>query len=213
MAQAVIFDLDGTLYAMTSRFKPLMTIMCFPHCLRVPKYMKIRDKYRGKDMLSGIELKQAISSDLNFETGLNNSEKWIEECFYPAFVSTLRFLRNRPQVNSLFSALKDNGIKIAVLSDFGRVEERLKALKIDLSLIDVIESTERVGAFKPCSRPFFEVCEKLGVKPEKVTLIGDRDDTDRAGAEASGLKFFKVDGKSNKNWLSSVEKMLNFINH
>jgi HAD superfamily hydrolase (TIGR01549 family) len=206
--RAVIFDLDGTLYAMTPIFKPLLTLFSGPHFLWVPKYMKVRDQFRGKEMGSGQNLKSAICSLFEEKSSSRNGEEWIEKKFYPAFIKTLLFLRNRTEINTLLKELKSKNIKLAVLSDFGRVEERLNALKIDASLFDIIESTEDFGAFKPSPRPFLEICSKLDTKPSETLLVGDRTDTDEAGAKASGLNFFKVEGKSNKNWQNSMEELL-----
>jgi FMN phosphatase YigB (HAD superfamily) len=60
----VIFDLDGTLYRMTWVMRPLLTMKILPHILRLPRFLKIRQRFAGKEMGSRDELLDAISEIL-----------------------------------------------------------------------------------------------------------------------------------------------------
>jgi putative hydrolase of the HAD superfamily len=48
-------------------------------------------------------------------------------------------------------------------------------------------SDPRVGAFKPNPRGFLKACERLRLHPREVLMVGDRPDTDAAGAGAAGM--------------------------
>ncbi|HOB72181.1 MAG TPA: HAD hydrolase-like protein, partial [bacterium] len=93
--------------------------------------------------------------------------------------------------------LKKINLKTAILSDFGFIEERLEALNIDRSLFDILVSGEEEGALKPQTRPLIKISEHLAVNTENSVLIGDRDDTDKAVAENTGMVFIDVKNISN----------------
>jgi putative hydrolase of the HAD superfamily len=89
--------------------------------------------------------------------------------------------------------LNATGVKLAVVSD-RRIDDKLRALKLDdLPWVARI-SAEDTGWLKPDPRPFLRACEMLGMNPTEVLHIGDRDDTDGAGARAAGLSYVRVSG-------------------
>ena len=56
-------------------------------------------------------------------------------------------------------------------------------------------SAEEMGALKPSARPFIEVARAMGVEPAETLVIGDRADTDGAGAKAAGMGALLIEGK------------------
>jgi FMN phosphatase YigB (HAD superfamily) len=205
--KTVIFDLDGTLYAMSPLFKPMLTLLSAPHILYVPKYMKVRERYRGKEFSSSSRLQEVLENDFEELTGCKKTREWIEEVFYKAFIKTLTFLRNRKEVNEIFRELKSKEYKIAVISDFAMVNERLLALDIDISLIDFITSSEDEGAFKPNLKVFDRLIKELEVDRDNLIIVGDRDDTDGEASRKLGARFINVNGKNNDNWLDAIKEL------
>lgn len=200
--KGIVFDLDGTLYRMRWFFRPLLTCKVFPHCLRLPRFLKIRSTFAGVDMNSGENLMQALYE--NFSSNENCSTKeiqsWISDNFYPAFVSSMRYFRNsRPAINETLSVLKKKGYRLAVLSDYSKVNERLQLLNIEPSVFEILTSSETSGALKPAARPFLEVASDWNISPRNMLVIGDRDDTDGKAASDAQMHFLKITDCSNQS--------------
>ncbi len=216
--KGIIFDLDGTLYRMRWYMRPFLTIMLFPNMMRLPRFLKIRGRYAGVDLESPAALYQEVVKQLapiekkSEETLL----RWIDKHFYKAFVDVMIFLRNsRPHVNKTLQILKQHGFKLAVLSDYDRIPERLDNLKIDKSVFTIMTSSESFGALKPSPVPFKKIAAKWNLDPSEVLVIGDRDDTDGEGARRAGMKFIHIVEKpinSDKNKMSWIDA-IKYLSH
>ncbi len=212
----VIFDLDGTLYRMSWILRPLLTLKVFPHILRLPRFMKIRGSFAGKEMGSRVELLDAISESLSRieKISAQQAKIWILDTFYPAFVSTMPFFRNsRPDTDMVLSRLHEAGVKLAVLSDYDSVKDRLDGLGIQHSLFHTITSSEASGALKPSPKPLLEIASQWQLSPEQILVVGDRDDTDGEAARAAGMSFLRIiekkDGSgSGRLWGDVVKELL-----
>ena len=193
----IIFDIDGTLYAMTPQVRLSVFLGTFPKNKNFFKYLKIRNLQQGKDFGS----KENLSAEMKkMLVSAGIAENYEESVFYPAFTKALSHNRNRHQLVEFVRHCKKLGIKTAVLSDYGIIDERLEALGFDKNLFDVRAASEDFGAFKPTSRIFAEISEMLGLKPQQILMVGDRDDTDGAGAKSVGMPFLKINGKNNRNF-------------
>jgi putative hydrolase of the HAD superfamily len=194
--QALIFDVDGTLYNQGKlRRKMVFELLC---CL-VNKQHFIRDinvlyTFRKKrDILSrnndeagclenrqyagvayelgmGIEEVQRIVSDWIFEKPLN----YLSACIYPG-------------VKDLFSLLTKNKIKIGIFSDYP-CRAKLKALGLYANAM-VCATEKKVDRFKPDPKGLFFTAEKLGVPAMNCFFIGDRDDKDGECARRAGMPY------------------------
>jgi HAD superfamily hydrolase (TIGR01549 family) len=119
------------------------------------------------------------------------------------------FRGSRP-VATILESLNNAGIKLAVLSDYAQVEERLDGLGIAPSYFDLITSSETAGALKPSPKPFLDIASKWGISPDKILVVGDRNDTDGEAARAAGMKFLKVNNRpasDGKTWNEAVEEL------
>jgi len=189
--RGIIFDLDGTLYRMRWFMKPLMTLFTLHSPARLPAYMKVRKQFAGKDLGTGEALTTAMAHAMKGNEKKNL--RWITEGFYRIFLPVISFQKgSRPGLNSLLADLAGKGIKTAVLSDFAKIPERLDILGIDRTHITATLSSESEGALKPSPRPFIKAAELLGIPPENILVVGDRDDTDGAGARSAGMRFFMI---------------------
>lgn len=214
--KGVIFDLDGTLYRMQWYMRPLITVAVFPYCFRLPRFLKIRNRFAGKDLNSREQLLSEICRQMSLSEHLAEEEilKWILESFYPAFVKTMRFLRNsRPQLDQTLTTLKNSDIKLAVLSDYDHVKQRLENLSIRPELFHTVTSSEAAGALKPSARPFIEIAENWNIPPEKIVVIGDRDDTDGEAARKASMQFWQISdcrtARKNMKWPFIRDSLIN----
>jgi len=204
----VIFDLDGTLYAMKKSVRFSMFLNTFPKSRHFFKYLKTRHAQQGIDFGTKENLHSSIAQDLKNAGVPENFER---DVFYPAFIKSLSWHRNRLQFVSFVKYLKSIGVKTAVLSDYGIVDERLEALGFDKNLFDVRASSEDFGALKPNSRPFTEVAKMLDLQMQQILMIGDRNDTDGEGAKSVGMPFFKLNGKSNSGFAKSLKTLYSYF--
>ncbi|MDO5577600.1 MAG: HAD family hydrolase, partial [Fibrobacter sp.] len=158
--KGIIFDLDGTLYQMRWYMRALVTVQVFPNCLRLPHFLKIRSQFAGKDLNSREELLSEVCRQFSAKEHLSEQAalKWILNSFYPAFANTMKYLySSRPKLNETLEMLKNSGIKLAVLSDYDLVHERLQNLSINPDHFTTITSSEVYGALKPSPRPFLQI--------------------------------------------------------
>jgi len=204
----VIFDIDGTLYAMNNYVRLTTFFNTFPKSGHFFKYIKARHAQQGKDFGNKDILRASINEDLK-KAGV--PEDYEREVFYPAFIKSLSLHKNRPQLIAFVKYLRSLGVKTAVLSDYGIIDERLQALGFDLNLFDVRAASEDFGAFKPCPRIFTEVCVKMGLVPQQVLMVGDRDDTDGMGAKAARMSFYKFNGDNNIGFMQKLKTLYSFF--
>jgi FMN phosphatase YigB (HAD superfamily) len=197
--KGIIFDLDGTLYHMKWYLKPLITLKLFPHSLRLPRYMAVRDRFAGRDMGSAQALLSTMASQLSAKTPGSTTqqmEDWIWKRFYSGFETVMPFFRgSRKGITETLAKLHIKGIRLAVLSDYGRIEERLAGLAIAPRLFDNLVSAESVGSLKPSPRAYIELSGVWGIEPGAICVIGDRDDTDGIAAKAAGMQFIRISDK------------------
>ena len=199
VVKGIIFDLDGTLYRMPWHMKPLLFARLLPHGLRLGAYMAVRRSVAGQDFGSGQALMAAMGERLGRASGITaeQAHAWIVGPFYASFIALMGLLRDsRPGLTQMLQTLGQRGLRLGVLSDFNRVRGRLERLGLDLALFDAVGSSEEYGCLKPGPRPFLQMAERFGLAPAQVLVIGDRDDTDGAGARAAGMQFLRLrDGR------------------
>jgi FMN phosphatase YigB (HAD superfamily) len=193
--RGIIFDLDGTLYVLRWFMKPLIFFRLFPGSMRLPRFLAIREKFAGRDMGTQEGLLAAIGDEFARTEKMSPvaARQWIVDSFYPSFVAIMRFFRfSRPSLRRLLAGLRTKGIRLAVLSDYGCVKERLEKLRLSPALFDTVSSCEAAGALKPHPRPFIAIAEKWGMEPGHILVIGDREDTDGRAAKNAGMQFVRV---------------------
>lgn len=189
--KAVVFDVDGTLFDKSKL--PLHLI------LADPLYMFILNNERKeRKSLAGVWFgdertyyetlygKVAIRSRISSK----RVKWWYEHRYMPAMVRVLkRHYRLREWVPELLPQLRAQGIKVALFSDYGCVEERLAALGFDPSWADLVTDAPSMGGLKPCKESLLAVCRHLGVEPSETLMVGDRDDLDGESARRCGMRF------------------------
>jgi HAD superfamily hydrolase (TIGR01549 family) len=192
--KAVIFDLDGTLYTLGG-MKFWMALSLWSSVGMLRRLSAARMAVRNREFSDCDKLMSAFYMELAKETGSTRErvENWYQNRFMPAFV---KLLEKRGQVRKglegLLHRLKQKEIKLAVVSDFGAVKERLEALDIDVSLFDELMSSEEAGALKPSPKAPVMLSKKWSVAPSDILMVGDRIDRDMECARRAGMQFIGI---------------------
>ena len=120
-------------------------------------------------------------------------KEWYVGSYMPLTISVLRkHYKARRFAEPLLSELRKRGIKTAVFSDYGCVEEKLEAIGLDKTLFDYTESAPELGGLKPNKNMMQRLLGKTGTLPDETLMIGDRDDTDGESARQTGMRYFIV---------------------
>lgn len=197
--KAVLFDLDDTLYNFTSIEKIALE--------RVYEYYYQKTGVIAFDefMMLFKQYKKEIQNELEGRASAHNRilyfqrlvEKTIKKT-HPAFITELHdlywkniFQRMKPFDNAegLLQKIKDNGLKIACLSDHVTYIQLQKVRALGLSqYFDYMVTSEEVGADKPNPYMFLMALHKLNIKPDEAIMIGDSPQRDIEGANSVGMK-------------------------
>lgn len=201
--KAIIFDLDGTLY--NFKWLPFRLVWSLPtDFLRIKADREVRKSLKGCDYsipeayLAEYARRMAKKTDFKAQEALN----WYANRYMGTMCFLLkRYYSQRPQLAEVFARLQQQDIKIAVFSDYPRVRQRIRALDFSdetMSAVSGIYSAQDFGSQKPAPRPFLEIAASLGVRPNQCLVVGDRDDTDGAGARETGMGFIQIETHKTK---------------
>lgn len=196
VTQALIFDVDGTLYDQGMLRRKMFFELLF-HLAKKRRFVRditVLYTFRKKrEILSqnnngigcleyrqyagvayelgiGIEEVQRIVSAWIFEKPLN----YLAACIYPG-------------VKDLFPLLIKNKIKIGIFSDYP-CHAKLEALGLYADAM-VCATEKKVDRFKPDPKGLLFTAEKLGVPAMNCFFIGDRDDKDGECARRAGMPY------------------------
>jgi HAD superfamily hydrolase (TIGR01509 family) len=97
-----------------------------------------------------------------------------------------------PDVRAMLERLRDKGIPIAVVSNIAW-DVRTSFDRFDLTgLVTDFVLSYQEGAVKPAEKIFRVACDRIGVDPRRVLMIGDSREAD-GGAAALGCQVEIVD--------------------
>lgn len=107
------------------------------------------------------------------------------------------------RATAVLELLRRNGMKVGLCSNWERpIGPYLEAA--GLPAFDAVSVSAEVGARKPHSLIFRDVCTKLDVKPEEAVFVGDTWSTDVVGALRSGLAPVWIRGRRPSRGLGHV---------
>ena len=197
MAEVVFFDLDGTLYE-NRELKWRMPLSAFggPGTLRNLRLMAAergcrRTIARGPQGLAGYD---TLFSLMSSKTGVPAEQvrEWFSGWYMPLMVRQIaRHCKPREGVVERIETLRREGVRVAILSDYGFIREKLDALGIDPGLFEALLDAPSLGGFKPSPDVFRAACQCLDCAPQDAIMVGDRPDTD-GGSEAVGVRFRNI---------------------
>jgi len=187
--KGLIFDFDGTLFD-NALIAFYLIAACPSDALRIWRERLVRKRFAACDFDSVEDYHEAFFTALG-KYCLRSPAKmrhWYFDRYMPRMVRVLqKHYQPRPGVQKLFLRKTP---RIAVYSDYPFLKERMEALGVTRGPKVLLYGPESFGAQKPAARPFLHIASDLGVRPEEVLVIGDRNDTDGLGAFNAGMRFF-----------------------
>ena len=198
--RGIIFDFDGTLF--DNKLFPMYLIWSyFPDILRVWRERLVRRRFEGRDFSTPEKYYRAFFGILGraCHRPPHVMRNWYFKHFMPRMIRVLKnYYSFRPGVHELLMRL--NGPAgaaqlpagfpaMAFYSDYPFLRERIQALGAPVGPNLRLYGPESFGAQKPASRPFLMIARDMGLRPEEILVIGDRDDTDGQGAHNAGMRF------------------------
>lgn len=199
--QAVLFDVDGTLY----RQGPLRTLMLaeMARALAAPRgrgrllatftalrrFRRLRERLRDEPG-TGLERRQyAVPGPPGPDELARLVREWMHE-------RPLRHLSRcrRAGLESLLGVLAARGVQLGVFSDYPPAR-KLDALGLgDWFGLQLCATDPGIDAFKPAATGLLAACRQWGLAPERVLYVGDRPEVDVVAAARAGMAGWVVTG-------------------
>lgn len=192
--KAVAFDIDGTFYPLwkTQIRVAFASLSSLPFAIN---YNKARQRVRTEDSflslppLSPKERGERMCRYMWNRSGEEDIEYFLDKenkVFFSKYEKSFSSIKAYDGVEELLDKLKDEGIKLGVLSDFP-IGTKLKAMKID-KYFPIQLSSEDWGRYKPCLTPFEMLISKMNLEPHAILYVGDSLRKDIEGAKRAGLR-------------------------
>ncbi len=195
--EALIFDLDGTLYDQGKlRRKDVSGFGGRTGKKSSVYYKKLRCCMPFGKTANGCRKRAMMSALLKSV----NMQRWLKPWDWSIadvrrivndwiFEKPLKHLAPclYPGVRDLFPLLRQKKIKIGIFSDYP-CDAKLQALDLKVDVM-VCATDEKVDRFKPHPQGLFFTARELGVPVKKCFFIGDRDDKDGECARRAGMPY------------------------
>ena len=156
MMKYYIFDLDNTLYDYDVCNEYAYNATC--DLKNISEQYKTLLPFSTSSHNRNLYFKKYIEEDETHEYGLKDL-KFLNEKYWSAFYSKMKPFKH---LISFLETLKQNKVKIGILTDFEAEYQIEKLKKLDLlKYVDCIVSSEEVGYEKPHKLMFYEITKRL----------------------------------------------------
>ena len=199
----VVFDLDGTLYRQGPVRRGMMLDLLL-HGGAPGRLARLRILRRFRHLRETFAITGAQGFDkplfhqLAVETGADEValramvHEWMERRPLPRLGQS-----SVPGAQALFAALRAQGVKVAVWSDYP-VPDKLAALKLTADA-QIWPGHDGLDALKPHPAGLTLLMNRSGFTPSQTLMVGDRQSHDGAAADAAGVDFLlRADRRSSR---------------
>lgn len=188
--EAVLFDIDGTVYA-----NNVMHLHSIPLFCKYSRHLTLFSKARKYLHYHAADIDASGLSFVDFQARymaeLSQNGATPEECLAELHKFRIEweqiFSKMKPykHFKETVIAFKEAGLKVGLFSDFP-LSDKMARLGVD-GLWDAALSAEDCGALKPDPRGFLMTAQQCGVAPDKVLFVGNSHAYDVLGAKAAGM--------------------------
>jgi FMN phosphatase YigB (HAD superfamily) len=190
LVQAIAFDLDGTLYSVRAHLFRIGWMLA-PHHRVLRAWTRAIASMRGARFSDPRQEAIERMAD-RLERPVREVSDELELVLDRLWTGSLKPSHVLPGIRASLDLIDRRGLPRLVASDHPP-HARLEAL----GLLDGWRGAlgaESLGALKPLPDLILESSSRLGVSPDRLLYVGDRDDTDAAAARAAGARFLLVGG-------------------
>jgi putative hydrolase of the HAD superfamily len=188
--KAIIFDIDGTVYS--NNWMHICTIPLFlRYGRRLLRFNKARNYLHKHTQaaiaqeLSLLEFQGQLMSQFSHgRIDVPTAREHIE-IFRSQWEKIFTFIKPYKHFKQCIQALKQDGFKVALFSDFP-IYPKVDYLGLG-GLWDATLCSEDAGALKPDPAGFLQIAAMLQVSPEEVLFVGNSHKYDVMGAKAAGM--------------------------
>ena len=194
--QAVLFDLDNTLYDFTGAHKQAL--------IALARYGESRFDIPARRFLSAYQqADHQLKAELPLVAACHNrlliAQRMLELLELPSLVTPLelyevywgtllRVIRPFPGAADVLSHLHNKGIRTGICTDMTAHIQHRKIATLGLApYLDAMVCSEEAGVEKPHPKIFHDCLRKLKVQPQQALFIGDSFERDVCGAHAAGM--------------------------
>lgn len=183
IAEAVVFDLDGTLYP-TRRAAARSWRLVLRNAALFRAFREVRIEIRSIRPIADLHGLQADLVAERMGITAAAARALIDDVVYTRLPAALRGVRPYPGVSRALTALRDHGAKVGVLSD---MPPAAKLGDMGLGRLSCAVTSEATNYLKPNPEPFGYVSGLLQVRPERTLYVGNDYRYDILGAGAAGM--------------------------
>lgn len=194
--KAVTFDVDGTLYNV-KRYQVLFVLRHLRHLGFMRRFVAARDELRSRENVRDFRAEQAALVARRTRLPVTDAAGLIRTLLYGRWPEFLGRVKPFEYAGAVLEALAAKGIPFAAVSDYP-CGEKIWRLGLGRHPWAAQLDCEAAGALKPWPAVFRQACDALGAAPHEVLHIGDREDTDVAGALAAGMHAALFDRKRDR---------------
>jgi len=180
---AVIFDMDNTLFDFVeAKLIACAAVIAYAEVAVEPVVLL---KYFLRPV-------HGFESHENIRDFLDDNDRYSENVFTRCCViydeEKIAAIKPYPHVAETLSALRERGLKLAVVTDAhnGNALKRLKKAGLE-DFFDAVITMDMSGKAKPSLEPFLLSMKKLGVMANETILVGDSIRRDIVPAKALGM--------------------------
>jgi HAD superfamily hydrolase (TIGR02253 family) len=190
MIKALIFDMDNTLLDF-NKYKHASVDAGIDAMISAG--LKLSKK-EAKERLYAIYDKKGIEYQYIFDDFLASVEGKVDYRKLARAITAYRKTRTHQlvpykNVTRTLRTIKEQGYKLAIVSDAPRLEGWLRLVAVGLDgFFDIVVTHDDTCKLKPCPEPFEMALRQLKVKPAEVLMMGDNAERDIKGGKAMGMK-------------------------
>lgn len=197
--EAVIFDVDGTLYNQ-KKFKLRMLVSLFHDFWKITNMINVFlviQSFRGyRERIADIDADSSLWTQYEWVARNTNSEIELVRAIIEEWIFKKPLIHIgdclHDGVADFFDLLKKKKMKVGIYSDYP-AKDKLAALALDADIF-VCSTDQDVLRLKPSPKGLLICCHKLKVLPENTLYIGDRDDHDGECARRANIPYVILPG-------------------
>lgn len=184
--RGVTLDVDGTLYDLHAMMRAGM-----PGLLLVRRdfmdLFRVRDGMRGLPPMPDFRAEQARRLAEARGISLGQARALVEEVVDRRWPEVFRRVRPFSGLRPALEELARRGVRLGLVSEYP-IEPKLAHLGLSDLPFAAKVCCEQVGALKPHPAAFLDAASRLGLPAAEILHVGDREDSDVAGAIGAGMR-------------------------